>query len=366
MSFSLHSRSGRAFTLVELLVVITIIGILMALLLPAVNAARERARQATCTQNLGELGKAMVNFATSKGEFPGWMQLQKLSPSAADCFLLTSGTNEIDIEVSWAAKILPQLDQQSLWDGLLADDYGLGDVTAGRDPDVLPQLEIFLCPSNAQTLPKNPALTYVANTGIPDLPMANNDSKANGIFHNRVTKPSNFSGDEVKYGTDIKDGSSTTLMLSENAQKDETDQSAGLYNSWLRSSGFLYGGNINPGVGEQPFGMVWIYDSNAPLNPRDAWHKRINIDDPAVDPYMLATGWNGQIGSRFARPGSEHPELFIAVFAGGNTKSISDQIEYHVYQQLMTPNGRKTQYPTISDRTALDVFNVPPVSDSDY
>ena len=65
------SRRSSGFTLVELLVVIAIIGILMGLLLPAVQSARESARQATCSNNLSQLGKAMISYATSgKGVFP--------------------------------------------------------------------------------------------------------------------------------------------------------------------------------------------------------------------------------------------------------------------------------------------------------
>src|SRR5262245_26234261 len=72
-------RKGRAFTLVELLVVIAIIGILVALLLPAIQAARESARRAQCTSGVKNVALALLNYHDVKKEFPAAAWLRPLS-----------------------------------------------------------------------------------------------------------------------------------------------------------------------------------------------------------------------------------------------------------------------------------------------
>ena len=96
-------RSLDAFTLVELLVVIAIIGVLIALLLPAIQAAREAARRTQCSNNLRQLGLAVLNYESSNGNLPAG------GVTEGPCCGTKSGIN-------WAISILPFMEHQTLYD----------------------------------------------------------------------------------------------------------------------------------------------------------------------------------------------------------------------------------------------------------
>src|SRR4051812_42101799 len=98
-------RKKSGFTLVELLVVIAIIGVLVALLLPAIQAAREAARRTACTNNLKQIALALLAYHDSHGQFP----LGAYSAVQEDHLAEEDG-------LGWATQILPQLDEHPLYD----------------------------------------------------------------------------------------------------------------------------------------------------------------------------------------------------------------------------------------------------------
>lgn len=366
-------RRRPGFTLVELLVVIAIIGTLVALLLPAVNAARERARQATCTDNLSNLAKAMVNVATNgKDEYPGWAQEQKIKSNNDTAYLA----------LTWAGKLLPVLDQQTLWDQIVSNNNGLN-----FDYSRPPRLDIFICPSDVAVDPKQGILTYVVNSGVPDntrqrsFPPGNafpTDLKANGVCHDlRFNR-----GGEAVSTSDIKDGANTTLLLSENVQKQA--EINGTPCNWLspvqnqavpsvdfnklKLDGASAAARDSNYLPEYRYGMTWAVsdysDPQAMLVPSPNEFQPFNRDTRP-----LANQINFD-SSAFARPASEHPEIFLVAFCGGNTRAISQDIEFRVYQQLMTPNGQKAQAPDINlnpnQKNPWLIFMNPPLAESDY
>jgi prepilin-type N-terminal cleavage/methylation domain-containing protein len=151
-----HRQGPSAFTLVELLVVIAIIGILVALLLPAVQAAREAARRTKCTNNLKNLTLGILNYESTHGNLPssGWAGEWSGDPDRG------AGAKQPG---SWVFAILPFIEQVQL------ADMGSG-VTGSARTDQLVQrdatpLEVFNCPSRRAGGPYPNAYSYQARNG---------------------------------------------------------------------------------------------------------------------------------------------------------------------------------------------------------
>jgi prepilin-type N-terminal cleavage/methylation domain-containing protein len=204
------------FTLVELLVVLAIIGVLVSLLLPAVQAAREAARRLQCRNNLKQIGLALHHYHDIVQSFPpGWM-----ARSTPD---VDAGFGE---RWAWKVFILPQLEQTPLYDSLNVRDGGQP-IPLADDPRSQTILSVFLCPSDPGEF---------TNISYPD-PNGNFYPKSNypGVFGRGeaiLDDPKSQNGIFGKNSrvriADIRDGTSNTFAVGE---RDLRSRGQGLFGS---------------------------------------------------------------------------------------------------------------------------------------
>ena len=216
---SCRSRTA-AFTLVELLAVIAIIGVLVGLLLPAVQVARETARTSACANKLRQAGHAVLLFESAQSMFPlvtrSW-QLRGLRP--------TSGMAEF---FGGVVPILPYVEEvkryNDICNGIAASD-GFAPWSGGTGLDTSP--EILLCPSDSRAQPVNrrgrsQGKSYLWNVG-DIVTGCTQGVRSRSVFAsgwsgtgNGVMDPRNIAIARVKL-KDVTDGTSKSLMISERA-----------------------------------------------------------------------------------------------------------------------------------------------------
>jgi prepilin-type N-terminal cleavage/methylation domain-containing protein len=309
-SFDRVALDRRGFTLVELLVVVAIISTLMGLLIPAVQNAREAARRNTCTNNLSQLGKAVLLFDGAKGSIPGWR----------NAALSTANT----ATYSWPVSLLSRIERRDIADAL---------ETTSTAPT--PFIELFVCPSAPADGASKPVVSYAGNCG--NTPYTGTPSKGEGVMFDQVA--SNAMRVGLDYVAD-NDGVTNTLLFSEKSGRNltmaqwPTDITA---TTWV-----TYPGSTS----SAPFTL------NVPgfVHPETTPTRMLNA--AASQPIEVVRGLS-----------SNHFSGVLAAFCDSRVAFISDSIVAEVYSQLMTCNRK-----AISASGVVKTFDTayPILSDSDY
>ena len=325
------SKKNLGFTLVELLVVIAIIGVLVGLLVPAVNYAREAARKSQCLNRVRGLGQAMLQHESAKQNFPGRINFVRNNQGQ-------------QVPVSWATKILPYIEQGNVWDLVVNSNSGDQSLYAGID------LDLMTCPSDPGDGSQIPGrLSYVMNTGAWDDDFGvriqevfnpsgrANDIRANGIGH--VNRNNQFD-QKVDLGFLGKnDGAGSTILLSENINAV----------NWANLDEALHGlvWNYNPE-------NVWI-DENA--QPASGRMYRINQGADRLTDKQLLDMSNDSITSNkprgllnsFARPSSNHAGGVNVAYCDGHASFLSEEIDPNIYGQLLSTARSQARHPRMGN-----------------
>lgn len=212
-------RGRLAFTLVELLVVIAIIGILVSLLLPAVQAAREAARRCQCSNNLGQLGLAMHHYEFNTEHLPAGV-------TNADGPIRNEAIGQ---HVSWTVQILPYIEQGNVFKHF---DQEAGAYAAANLPVRQQRIGILICPSfGGRSESEDSKVVVTTYAGCHHDREAPIDDDNNGVL---------YLNSHIRMGQ-ILDGTSNTILLGEMLPQSDTLGWVSGTRASLRNTGSLRG-----------------------------------------------------------------------------------------------------------------------------
>ena len=331
----------RGFTLVELLVVIAIIGILIAILLPAVNAARESARRLQCTNNLKQMGLAVHSHHSAFNLFP--------TAGSHGTAKITMGQRRVAAqaprqEAGWAFQILPYLEQTPLHEYFDSNSLKTTKFVKAR---ILPD---FICPSRRPAillLKGVPPMDYASATPGDEAEEGETDSgclyefwKAGRPFPDENADRETYYGMFTRTGTrmaasekHVKDGLSHTLMLGEKRLQPKWYR----IGDWNDDGGWIAGWDADTVrsscVKPEPDG-----DFDSPAVTADGLSDESSATTAAASGIVLNffhpnPDKAGPMNLDYAF-GSVHPESFNACLGDGSVQRIAYDVDVFLFHSL--------------------------------
>lgn len=338
----MRGRLVRAFTLVELLVVIAIIGTLVALLLPAVQRARESSRRSSCLNNVKQLALAATQYEVRMrhyvGLFDALPQQKQLSQSGAQY-------------TTWAVLLLPDMEHQAYF-----DEYG-----KGADPMPSLYVESYVCPSDSVLSRSGSSTSYIGNAGWAT--SASNQSPMNGALVNRA-----WDSKMAVVEGHWKDGKDHTLAFSERVP------TAAIKNGYdiLGWNAFKDPITIDREFvvktqKDRTWGPAFMWYTNPDecsyINGRECFCGNPDYDTPCKPEgtgVYLAEKCKYECNTTDrpinARPASDHGGGVNVAFGSGRGVFLHETIDYKVFRALMTLNEKGSSSPDrdfVLDDTSL-------------
>lgn len=324
-------KSRRGFTLIELLVVIAIIGVLIALLLPAVQAAREAARRSQCTNNLKQIGLAMHNYHDVHGVFP-----------LSRTIVLVNNVININRAFSGHSQLLPFLEQRPIYDAINFNlTWNPDPNNGGYDGNATVRrtaISVFLCPSDSQNaVPPNYAgNNYRANEGSMFL-FGYGATDPNGV-NNTMPPPNGMFFANQSHGVAAaRDGTSNTAVFSEHIKGDFSQATAteradtfqpGIYpadpDDAIRICREMNWTDLTK-QGYSDVGAPWLYGYHSTTQ---YYHvSGPNTRSCMFPPLRVMTTAN-----------SDHPGGVHVAFGDGSVKFVKDSINLQVWRSIGSRN----------------------------